>query len=101
MGRLITLLGGVLIGGVMMYIAFNYHVVVSEQSWYMVPKKEAQLSEVYVDIREWGFQDWADHPRLAEAMIEAGHGDLVKQQVQDGILDSIFRKIGGTDQLRK
>ncbi len=93
MGRLITLLAGILIGAILMYIGFNYHVVVTEKTYYMIPKKKAQLADVYVDIREWGIQEWARKPALAEAVTAAGHGELVKQSVQNNLLEDIFRSI--------
>ena len=101
MGRLLSLGAGILLGGVLMYLSFTYHIVVTEQTYYFVPKKQIQLTEVYVDIRTWDAQEWTRHPRLAEAMIAAGHGELVKQSVQDGLLEQLSRKIGVREQTRK
>jgi len=94
MSRLIMLGAGILIGGMCMYSAFHYHVVVTEETYYFIPKQEAALADAYVDIREWGIAEWTDHPALAIAMQKAGHGDLVKQSVKNGFFDEVFDRIG-------
>ncbi|HBN79541.1 MAG TPA: hypothetical protein DD473_27705 [Planctomycetaceae bacterium] len=98
MTKLISLFAGILIGGVLVYTGFNYHIVKTDQTTYMISKQKSELADVYVDIRDWDYQTWAKHPNLAQAMTEAGHGDLVQKSLAEDVLDTIFRKIGGTEQ---
>ncbi|WP_339750082.1 hypothetical protein [uncultured Rubinisphaera sp.] len=98
MTKLIALFAGILIGGVLVYTGFNYHIVKTDQATYMISKQKSELADVYVDIRDWDYQIWAKHPNLAQAMTAAGHGDLVKKSLAEDVLDTIFRKIGGTEQ---
>ena len=60
---------GLLIGGMLTYIAFQSHIVQTPSGVVFVPKQPAiPLSDTYVDIRTWGQAEWAEHPRIYEAM---------------------------------
>ncbi len=101
MTKLIALFAGILIGGVLVYMGFNYHIVKTDQATYLISKQKSELADVYVDIRDWDYQTWAKHPNLAQAMISAGHGDLVQRSLTEDVLDTLFRKIGGAERTRK
>ncbi len=101
MTRLLALFAGILLGGLLMYFSFSYHIVTTGQKTYYVPKTKAQMADFYVDIREWNHQNWAEHPELANAMIKAGHGELVQRSLTEELLDSIFKKVGGQTPVRK
>jgi hypothetical protein len=94
MGRLVFLLGGILLGGVLMYVAFSYHLVVTAETFYLVSKQQTELADAYVDIRDWGVNEWNEHPRLADAMIAAGHGDLVQRSLRDQFFEHVLDRIG-------
>lgn len=60
---------GLLIGGLLTYIAFQSHIVQTPSGVVFVPKQPAiPLSDTYVDIRTWGQTEWSEHPRIYEAM---------------------------------
>ncbi|MCG6154927.1 hypothetical protein [Rubinisphaera margarita] len=101
MTRLLALFAGILLGGLLMYFSFSYHIVTTGKKTYYVPKTKAQVADFYVDIREWNHQNWAEHPELANAMIKAGHGDLVRRSIAEDLLDAVFRRSGAPDRVRK
>ena len=76
MGRLVL---GIVIGAGAMYAAFNYHVVRANDGFQLVRKQTAALSEVYMDIRSYGPNEWAAHRELAADLIAAGKGNLMAE----------------------
>jgi hypothetical protein len=59
------------------YFCLSYHVLTTESGRIVLRKKGIRFAETFVDIREWGPEDMEDHPALVEALIDAGHKDLV------------------------
>lgn len=90
MGRLFTLGVGVIVGVILMFFCFHYHVVKTSDKTLIVPKKSATLSETYVDISTWGIQEWSEHPDLADDMIRAGHSQMVRRSISQNLLDNIM-----------
>lgn len=95
MVRLFALLLGIAFGGAVMYVGFQYHTVRTADRILLVPKLQTALDEFYVDIRDWGYKEWKDHPTLARAMVSAGHGEIVESSVKSGILENFFSRIRG------
>ncbi len=87
MRRLIAIMTGMLLGGVLVYVAFEYHVVRTDKTVYLIPKRSAGLTDAYVDIRDWTASQWKDHPVLVENMIADGHGELVGGSFAGGLLN--------------
>jgi hypothetical protein len=77
MGRLWSFLWGAVIGAGVMYGAMTYHVVYTDDGLKVVPKVAAGLASTYVDIRDFGIDDWARHRSLAMALIKADKGELM------------------------
>ena len=65
------------------YFAAGHHVVKASSCTLMVPRTEVAFSDIYVDITTWKPEDFSKHPRLVEALIKDGHGDLVAESAAD------------------
>ncbi len=87
MRRLFTVLFGVVLGGGLVYVAFEYHLVRTDENMFLVPKKHADLADPYVDIRDWSASQWKDHPVLAENLIADGHANLVGGSIAGGLME--------------
>lgn len=61
------------------YFVLAYHVVKTDSGRLLVKKQGMRFSETFVDIREWGPEDLDDHPRFTEALLAAGHEELIDQ----------------------
>lgn len=95
MRRLLLIMLGMCLGGTLVYCGFNYHVVRTSERVLLVPKVQASLSEVYVDPRQWTPRDWQAHPRVARALLAAGHGELVRASASEGLLREFFHLFEG------
>ncbi len=91
MSRLGTFLFGVVVGGGLVFGAQRYHVVHTTQGVEFVPKLSANFSDTYVDIREYGASDWAEHKSLAAAILNAKK----EHMFQDNAADSVRERISG------
>ena len=56
---------GMITGAVLLFVAMHYHVVRGSEGVVLVPKISNNLSDVYVDTREFGLDDWQNHKPLA------------------------------------
>ena len=94
MGRLGSFIGGVVIGGVAVFVGLKYHVVRANDGFHLVPKLQAQFDEAYVDIRQFGFEDWNEHQTLAIAMAKSDKAYLMQETTTDQMkqsVDSVLR----------
>jgi hypothetical protein len=87
-------LGGLFCGLLLTGLSYEYHCVMSEEGFLIVPKSQSSLSDVYVDIREWSITDWGDHPEVARALIADGRSELVKASVADDTLKKLLPSLG-------
>ncbi len=97
MRRLMTFIFGVAIGAALIFAAQRYHLVRSSDGFYLVAKTETTLSEAYVDIRQFRLTDWAEHPALATALIQAKKEHLLGEAAQSSLRDTLqgaFQSIG-------
>ena len=69
--------GGMLTGFLLMGLSYEYHFVMSDQGFLVIPKTQSALKNIYVDIRDWSLKDWGDHPDVARALIQDGRSDLI------------------------
>ena len=79
MRRLTTLLLGMAVGGGLVFSAHHYHLVRTGEQFLLIPKIEVSLVDPYVDVRDWGLDDWEKHPQLLAAMKDHGHADLLPE----------------------
>ncbi len=89
---LILFLLGLVVGGGTVFAAFRWHFVRTEAGWHVVRNGGSSLDVCYADVREWTASDWAEHPRLAAALTDAGHGDVVLRTSADGLFDQLFNR---------
>jgi hypothetical protein len=64
-------------GAMLLQGASTYHIVRANDGFHLVAKKPARLAETYVDVRSYTMTDWAGHPQLATALVQANRQHLV------------------------
>ena len=94
MRRLTALILGIVIGGGLVFAAFHVHVVRSDKGTLFVTKKQVSFGEFYVDVREWDLDRWRQSPALADALISAGHSDVVAESTAQGAVSEMLRNLG-------
>lgn len=100
MGQLGSFLGGIVVGGVAVFVGLKYHVVRANDGVHLVPKLQAQFDEAYVDIRKFGFEDWNKHRGLAVAMVQAEKGYLMQETATDSLRRSVDNVLEGLGNFR-
>lgn len=78
-----------------LYVAMSFHIVRAKDGFHVVPKSNASLKDPYVDIREFGFSDWQEHPELAADISRAEKSDILKDSAADNVqrsFDDLFKK---------
>jgi hypothetical protein len=81
---------GMIAGAALMFIAMHYHVVRGKDGVYVVPKISNNLSDVYVDTRDYGLDDWESHKPLAAAIMQSNKQHLL----EDTTLNSFRQRVG-------
>ncbi len=98
MSRLGSVLFGVVLGAGLVYGALNYHVLRTPEGVEFIPKLSATFAETYLDVRQYGVSDWADHDLVARAIVKSGKDHILKdaatRSVQEGI-NSVWEKVRG------
>jgi hypothetical protein len=89
MRRIWTFIIGLIVGGVIVYGAMNYHLIHAKDGFHVVPKVDAQLALTYADIREFTVADWAKNGDLAAALMSANRRDLVDSAIGDTLDNSL------------
>ncbi|TWU41567.1 hypothetical protein Q31b_30180 [Novipirellula aureliae] len=87
-------LAGMVCGAVLLFVGMHYHVVRGKQGVFLVPKISNNLSEVYVDIRDFQITDWQKHKPLAAAMVKNDQSDMLEEASTSlfrGQVDSLVR----------
>ena len=88
---------GMITGAALLFLAMHYHVVRGNEGVHLVPKISNNLSDVYVDTREFGLGDWKNHKPLAAAIMKSEQSHLLegaplesfRLSVQ-GLVDGLF-----------
>ena len=98
MGRLSTFVFGGIIGAVLVLGSLKYHLVRAPDGLHLVPKLESNLSETYVDVRQFGPQQWSEHSSLVSALLKADKADLIgdttTRQLGQGVNDALKGLMG-------
>jgi len=85
---------GLLFGAALAAFSMRYHVVHTDKGIVVVPRSsQPPLRSVYVDVREWNLPMWQEYPEVSEAMVNAGHTDLI---VGSG-LNSLIPAVDGNE----
>ncbi len=88
---------GTIFGGALVFVAFQYHVIREDDDFLIVPKRQASLTDSYVDVRGWDADEWNSHPVLSKAVTDYGRSDLVKRTLTRGLFDNLFRSFDTSD----
>jgi hypothetical protein len=91
MRRLGTFLFGMVVGAALLYGLLQYHIVNADDGLHLVPKVNSQLAGTYVDVRNFGVAEWAQHADLALALEKAGRRDLLRAAADDALQRGLDR----------
>lgn len=86
---------GVFCGALLLYTAMHYHVIRGNDGFHLVPKLTNDLSNIYVDTREFTISDWRGHKMVAAAIMEADQGNLMEDAALGTFRDSIGQLVNG------
>lgn len=89
MGRLTTFVAGMLTGAVLLTVATNYHIVRGKRGVVLVRKLESGLSDVYVDTRDFGPNDWLERKAVAIAIMRSDKSDAFQDTSIDGFRENV------------
>ena len=76
-------------GAVLLHGATNYHVVRASDGFTSSPSSRPGLSETFVDIRAFSMTDWAGHPQLASALVQANQQQLLGDSAASALQESV------------
>ena len=94
MRRISTFIFGMVVGGLLIYVALNFHLIQARDGLHFVPKVDARLAGAYVDIRQFGPRDWAQHPEVAMAIFRADRSDLMETAAGDTLQNGLDQLLG-------
>jgi hypothetical protein len=94
MRRLTSFLSGMLTGGLLLYLTMNLHVIRARDGFHLIAKAHPQLAATYVDIRQFGVADWAEHPEVAAALVNSNRRDLMENAVDQTLGNGLDRLLG-------
>ncbi|TWT74338.1 hypothetical protein [Allorhodopirellula solitaria] len=80
---------GVVLGAALIYNAMHFHLVRGQNGVFMVSKETSNLSDVYVDIRNFTLDDWRQHKPLAAAMVKSDHSELLDDATLAGFRENM------------
>lgn len=86
---------GMITGAVLLYLAMHYHIVRGDQGVFVVPKVSNNLSDIYVDTREFGLGDWQSHKPLAAAIMKSDQSHLLEGAPLESFRSSIQSLVDG------
>lgn len=90
---------GMITGAALLFVAMHYHVVRGNDGVFLVPKISNNLSDVYVDTREFQLGDWQQHKPLAAAIMQSNQTHLLEdsslssfRSTISGLVDGLFKE---------
>lgn len=95
MGRFGSFVTGVLVGASALAIATHYHIVRGKDGVFVVRKVQNNLSDIFVDTREFTPADWLQHRMLALAIMQADRGDMLQDSSLDGFRNNLKQFVNG------
>lgn len=90
MRRLLAVAIGALLGGGVVFAAFQYHIVRTDDRFLLVGKQQATWHDAYVDIRGWTARDWNGHRELGRNLVAAGHSQVVTRSTTETFFKDLF-----------
>jgi hypothetical protein len=89
MSRIWTFILGMATGAILLHLGTLYHVVRASDGVHLIQKQPPRLSEAYVDIRSYSMSDWAGHPQLASAIVQANEQQLLSSSAAGAVNDAV------------
>lgn len=89
MKYLTVFLLGALLGAGGMFVGQGCHILRTGDGFELVRKVRPGFALTYVDVRDYEVEDWLAHPELAQAVLEANKGHLIK----DEAMRTVYRAI--------
>jgi hypothetical protein len=89
MGRLGTFFFGMIAGLTIFYVANYYHIVRSSSGVFVIPKINQNLSDTYVDTRNFDLSDWQQHRMLAASILRSERKELLDDSTLSGFRTSV------------
>jgi len=86
---------GMITGALLLFVAMHYHVVRGNEGVFLVAKISNNLSDVYVDTREFGLSDWKNHKPLAAAIMQSNQSHLLDDASLNGFRESVQNLVDG------
>ena len=93
MSRIWTFLLGMATGAILLYVGTLYHVVRATDGVHLIEKQPPRLAETYVDIRSYSMTDWAGHPQLASAIVQANQQQLLTSSAAASLSDTVGKAL--------
>jgi hypothetical protein len=93
MRRLPTFIFGMVVGGLLLYLALNYHLIRANDGMHLVPKVNATLADTYVDLRSYGPSDLLNHQQVVQALMKSGQGELLGDVAANSLKNELDRRL--------
>ena len=91
---------GMVCGAALLFVAMHYHLVRGNDGVFLVPKISNNLSDVYVDTRDFNLSDWQQHKPLAAAILQSNQSHLLEdsslgafRESLRGLVDGLFSRV--------
>jgi hypothetical protein len=85
MSQIRTFILGMVAGAVLLHVGTRYHVVRAPDGVHLIQKQPPRFGEAYVDIRSYSMSDWAGHPQLASAIVQADKQQLLSSSAANSL----------------
>ncbi len=86
---------GMVTGAVLLFLAMHYHIVRGNEGVFLVSKISNNLSDVYVDTRDFQLSDWQNHKPLAAAIMRSDHSDILAGSSLNSFRTSVVDLVDG------
>ena len=74
-----------IVGGLVIYAAINFHLVRARDGFHVVAKQPPRMAGAYIDIRKFSISDWAGHPELTAALLQANQRQLLGEAANTAV----------------
>ena len=78
-----SFLGGAALGGSLVFGSLSYHFLRTEEGVQVVPKLSATFHETYIDVRNFGADDWSRHKTIVAAIVRAKKDAIFEENAVD------------------
>jgi hypothetical protein len=93
MSRFSSFLFGFVTGAALFYVAMNYHLIRSGEGFHFVGKQPPRLSEAFLDVRSFTVGDWAGHPQVAAALVQADKQHLISNSAAGALQQELHEML--------